>query len=135
MASTECLDRLSTVHVGRIGISIDALPIILPVNFAFLDDGVFFRTGGGTKMDAATSGAIVAFQADAYAPDGSAGWSVLIIGKCNQVTDEVALDRADSVLAAKWSLVGEVGNVVRVNLTQVTGRRFGDTSNPWLLLH
>ena len=49
----ECLHLLAAGHVGRIGLSVQALPVVLPVNYAVLDGGVVLRSGAGTKLDAA----------------------------------------------------------------------------------
>ena len=36
LSREECLSLMATVSVGRLGVSIDALPAILPVNFVLL---------------------------------------------------------------------------------------------------
>jgi nitroimidazol reductase NimA-like FMN-containing flavoprotein (pyridoxamine 5'-phosphate oxidase superfamily) len=56
----ECLRLLATVPVGRIGLSIGALPAILPVNFAMVGSSIVIRTVVGSKLDAATRHAVVA---------------------------------------------------------------------------
>jgi hypothetical protein len=83
----ECLRLLATVPVGRIGVSIGALPAVLPVNFALVGADPVILTASGTKLDAATRHAVVAFEADSYAPDGSSGWSVLVQRTCSEVAD------------------------------------------------
>ena len=89
---SECLALLRSTKVGRVGVSLAALPAILPVNFVLFDDAVAFWTVPGTKLDAALSGAVVAFQADAYAPDGSAGQHLQFVGQAAEMTDPVKLD-------------------------------------------
>ena len=122
---SECLRLLTTVPVGRIGVSINALPVILPVNFALVGTNIVIRTVPGTKLDAATRRAVVAFEVDSYAPDGSWGWSVLVQGVCSEVTD--AAERA--ALAASqlrpWAFQdGVAERVVRIETSFVNGRRF-----------
>lgn len=80
LGRAECLHLLSSVDVGRVGVSMDALPVILPVHFAVTDESVVFRSTLGTRLDAATLGAVVAFQADGYDPSGTSGWSVMLQG-------------------------------------------------------
>jgi len=41
---------------------------------------VVFRSTLGTRLDAATIGAVVAFQADGYDPSRTSGWSVMLQG-------------------------------------------------------
>lgn len=121
----ECLRLLATVPVGRIGVSIGALPAILPVNFALVGDSIVIRTVPGTKLDAATRRAVVAFEADSYAADGTSGWSVLVQGNCSEVVDaaERAALRAGTLRA--WAFGdGVAERFVRIDLSFVNGRRF-----------
>jgi nitroimidazol reductase NimA-like FMN-containing flavoprotein (pyridoxamine 5'-phosphate oxidase superfamily) len=121
----ECLRLLETAPVGRIAVSIAALPVILPVNFAIVGDRIVVRTVPGTKLDAATSHAVVAFEVDDYAPDGSWGWSVMVQGVCTEV---VAPAERAALAASKlraWAFGDAAATrFVRIDLSFVTGRRF-----------
>jgi uncharacterized protein len=121
----ECAKLMATVPVGRIGVNIGALPAILPVNFALVGAYIIIRTVPGTKLDAATRRAVVAFEVDSYAPDGSSGWSVLVQGFCSEVTDpaERAV-LAEGPLRA-WAFDdGVAARFVRIEMSFVNGRRF-----------
>ena len=120
----ECLEFLSQVSIGRVGASIGALPVILPVHFALFESSVLFRTTPGTKLDTATIGAVIAFQADAYEPTGDAGWSVLLQGVASVVNAEEDQSRAASVPIKPWSSVQSGMHLVSVEATNVSGRRF-----------
>jgi nitroimidazol reductase NimA-like FMN-containing flavoprotein (pyridoxamine 5'-phosphate oxidase superfamily) len=122
----ECMALLSTASVGRIGVNIDALPTVLPVNFALFNGSVVFRTAPGTKLHFATRDAVVAFQADHY---GSVreptGWSVLVRGVAQTLTDPSVLRAAQHLPLEPWGpLEGSRGDYVRVEPAIVTGRRF-----------
>ena len=93
----ECLQLLGGATLGRIGITIQALPLILPVNFKLVGHAIVFRTGPGTKLDAATRGSVVAFEADEIEPFSHAGWSVVVTGVAQEVT------RRDASLSSPWS--------------------------------
>jgi len=115
---------LTTVPVGRVGVSMDALPLILPVNFVVVEDWIVFRTVPGTKLDAAVTRSVVAFQADGYALDGSWGWSVLAQGYAHEVTDEAKLGRITAMKT--WPFQhGEANHVVAIIATTISGRQFG----------
>lgn len=124
LGRAECLALLSTTPVGRIGVSIGAMPVILPVNFAVLDDSIVFRTVPGTKLHAATRGAIVAFEADDYVPDGSSGWSVLAVGIASTIEGPVEVERARAVGIDTWAVADEASHFVRIETSRLTGRRF-----------
>src|SRR4051812_18787454 len=89
----ECLRLLGRASIGRIGIHWNALPTVLPVTFALDGDSVVFRTGDGSKLAAAVAGAVVAFEADDIDPIYHEGWSVVVTGVAQRVTDPVDLAR------------------------------------------
>jgi hypothetical protein len=120
----QCFELLGLVSVGRIGASIDALPVILPVHFALVGESVLFRTVIGTKLDAATIGAVVAFQADADEPVGGTSWSVLLQGVASAVSDEDGHARAKSIPIGPWAGEKVDLRLVRIEAANVTGRRF-----------
>ncbi len=119
----ECFDCLKLASVGRIGVSIDALPVILPVHFIVDDEAVLFRTVLGTKLDAATIGAVVAFQADAWEPTDGTHWSVLLQGMASEVEDRPDDTRWRSLANRSWGSARQVHRLVRVDGTKATGRR------------
>lgn len=120
----ECIDLLDQVPVGRVAVTIDALPVILPVNFAVVDGGVVFRTPAGTKLAAATTGTVVAFEVDSYETDGRTGWSVMVQGVATEVTDPAGLQKIEAASVEAWALDGAADYVVRIELHRVSGRRF-----------
>ncbi len=113
---------MGRTSVGRIGVNIDALPVILPVFFAPVGDSVLVRTIPGTKLDAATIGAVVAFQADAWEPSEGMHWSVLLQGIASEVDDESS--SLSDVTIRSWAGVGGVHRSVRIDATNASGRRF-----------
>jgi nitroimidazol reductase NimA-like FMN-containing flavoprotein (pyridoxamine 5'-phosphate oxidase superfamily) len=117
----ECVRLLGTGHVGRVGVTIAGLPVILPVNYAYLAGDVIFRTGEGSKLRAASSRAVIAFEVDAFDDNERSGWSVLAIGRSEIVDDPV--DRAP----LEQHFVSWVGDprdaYVRLRPELLTGRR------------
>ncbi len=109
-------------EVGRVGITIGSLPAIFPVNYRLIDGAVVFRTAPGSKMSAATKGAVVAFEVDDYQLADRSGWSVLLVGRAEVVDDD---EVAVKVAAARLEpLVDSPRTViVRIAPTFVSGRR------------
>lgn len=126
LSRPECLALLADASVGRLGLSIEALPVILPVNYLLIRDSIVFRTVHGTKLDAATRHAVVAFEVDQYESDGSAGWSVLVRGVASETTDHQFLTEARSRGLTSWALDGLADHYIRIDTEMVTGRQFGD---------
>jgi len=120
-----CLALLASVPVGRVGVTIDALPAVLPVNFALAGDGaIVFRTVPGTKLDAATIGAVVAFQADDVCATGDVGaWSVLVRGVARELTTAADIGVAETLPLESWAWQRGADRFVRIEPTLITGRR------------
>jgi nitroimidazol reductase NimA-like FMN-containing flavoprotein (pyridoxamine 5'-phosphate oxidase superfamily) len=118
----ECLRLLGTATLGRIGVSSGALPTVLPVNFRFDGRRILFRTGVGTKLDAATQNAVVAFEVDEIDPLAHTGWSVVVRGVACELTDADELAGAQLRPLARWAS-GDDHRVVAIQPEIVSGRR------------
>lgn len=79
LTEDECLSLLRAATIGRFGVVVDGYPMIFPVNYALDGNRITFRTGTGTKFDAAQS-ARVSFQVDQMVTLGRSAWSVLVLG-------------------------------------------------------
>jgi nitroimidazol reductase NimA-like FMN-containing flavoprotein (pyridoxamine 5'-phosphate oxidase superfamily) len=119
---SEAMRLLAQGEVGRVGLTIGAVPAILPVNYRFLDGCIVFRSSPGSKLSAAASEAVVAFEVDDYHAADRSGWSVLVVGRSEVVHD---LDVTFSVLDAGLEAFadGPRGAIVRITPTFVSGRR------------
>ena len=122
LTEAECMLLMATVSVGRIGVTIGALPAIFPVNFAVREGAVYFRTGVGTKLAAAANHSVVAFEVDRVDPLEHSGWSVLAIGTATQVTDPEELASLSGLPLGPWA-EGERDHLVRIPVELVSGRR------------
>lgn len=114
---------LARARFGRVGVSVDALPAILPVTITLLDDAVVFRTVPGTKLAYAAAGAILAVEADHYDAELGDGWSVLVRGVSSELTGDGAITRARELLAHSWIDGDTPEHYVQVSCDLVTGRR------------
>ena len=122
LSRQECLRLLATAHVGRIAVSMNALPVVLPVNYCLLDGDIVIRTGPGSKLDAATNHAVVAFEVDSFSPFDHTGWSVLVQGVAREIVEADALARAERLPLRAWAGTG-LDRLVRIRAQLVSGRR------------
>jgi transcriptional regulator with XRE-family HTH domain len=84
LSDEECQAHLGAGGIGRIVLSTDTGPVAFPVNFAYADGTVLFRTSD--SVAAAASG-IVAFEVDHIDETMSEGWSVLVRGHSRTIED------------------------------------------------
>ncbi|HEX6311778.1 MAG TPA: pyridoxamine 5'-phosphate oxidase family protein [Acidimicrobiia bacterium] len=122
LSRPECLELLGQASIGRVGVSIGALPAVLPVNYAMVDHAIVFRTAPGTRLSAALRGAVVAFEADAVDSDAETGWSVLVVGRAEEVTEPALVGKARALGLEAWA-PGSRDHFVSIAIERVSGRR------------
>lgn len=123
-----CLALLSQSHLGRLAFidSVGVLPIIVPVNYVLHAGSVVFRTDEGSKLSAAVRGAPVAFEVDGLDEVRGVGWSVVVRGHGEEITDAASLDSLRQAPPLPWA-PGEKSHYVRVTASKVAGRRITRT--------
>lgn len=118
----ECFALLRTVPVGRIGLSMAALPVVLPVNFAVDGERLVVRTAAGSKLDAALEGSVVAFEADQFDSSSGEAWSVLVRGSAAVVTDPVDVAAISALSLDSW-VAERSDQWVMISTELMSGRR------------
>lgn len=119
----ECLLLLAGQKVGRLGFVVDGQPMVLPVNYAVQGDIVVFRTGEGTKLDAAL-GTNVAFEVDDVDTEAGSGWSVVVQGVAEEILASGDwLDESLRANAAPTWIPTPTDHYVRITPTVISGRR------------
>jgi uncharacterized protein len=124
LSPDDCMRLMSSVPVGRIVYTRQALPAVELVNFALVGGDIVIRTSAEGKLAAATRGAVVAFEADTVDIDGHAGWSVTIVGQARAVTDGEEIGCLERVAPMAW-VPGHGGHFIRISPAIVNGRRVG----------
>ncbi len=131
LTKSECFELLARQRLGRVAFVDDRGPIVFPVNFVLDRHMVVFRTGEGSKLDAAIVGSQVAFEVDGTDAATCTGWSVVVRGEAVEVTDPVELARLRKLPLAPWA-PGAKTHYVRILPAVLTGRRIslpGGTSH------
>lgn len=128
LSDHECYLRLAATHLGRVALSVGALPRVFPVHYALLGRDPVFRTDVGAKLSAAAQGNVVCLEIDDAVPEYHTGWSVMVIGPA-----DILVDPADLAAAARLPLnpwVGGGDSFVRVAATLVSGREILPSGTP-----
>ncbi len=119
----ECMVRLRSRTIGRLGLTVGYYPQIIPVNYRMDDFVVVFRTHIGTTLLAAKH-ANVCFQIDEFNHDDHTGWSVLVRGMAEDVTDRTRdpiTERGRRLDVTPWA-PGDKPRIVRIVPAWVSGR-------------
>ncbi len=130
----ECRELLARHHFGRLAYAdrVGELPVIVPVNYVFTDGAVVLRTAPGSKLRAALDGAGAAFEIDGADEETRTGWSVLVRGRVESVTDPDQLKQLEQSPVETWA-PGEKPHVIRLTPGKITGRRLSlaDIPSTW----
>jgi uncharacterized protein len=124
LSQEECVGLLGGEHLGRVAVSIGALPVILPVNYTVFDGALVLRTAPGTKLSAALIGAVVGFEIDSTDPHHASGWSVLVVGHAREIRDDATLERLRRLPLESW-IADHRDHFVEIPIEHVSGRAFG----------
>ncbi|GAA3785290.1 helix-turn-helix domain-containing protein [Streptomyces chiangmaiensis] len=122
LTSQECRDLLSTHGVGRLALPTDTGPEIIPLNYSVVGGSIVYRTVPDTVPSQA-AGAQVAFEVDRIDAAFSQGWSVLVRGRADTVTDPDDVQRLEEqAFSTPWA-GGQRDLWMRIDPDTITGRR------------
>ena len=120
----ECLRMLAGHQrsVGRLAFVERSHPMVLPVNYALVEDRVVFRTAAGLKLDSSIRTGTVAFEIDDVDIEARTGWSVVVRGRCELVQARSQLAALQTTGLSPWA-PGDKANWVMIHPETITGRR------------
>ena len=120
LTDSQCRARLAERRIGRVSVTKDALPVIVPVNFVVDGMSVVFRTNPDGMLVRACDGNVIAFEVDEFSAAADAGWSVLIVGVAR------LLRTSEQIRALRLGLVTAAGEdcdqFIRLQLSRISGR-------------
>jgi nitroimidazol reductase NimA-like FMN-containing flavoprotein (pyridoxamine 5'-phosphate oxidase superfamily) len=117
VSQDDCLDLLRSESIGRLALVVDDRIEIFPINYAVDNGCVLFRTNDGRKLRGSGT-AEVAFEVDSIEADAHAGWSVVVHGQPEDITD---LGKPARDQVQPWA--GQKEFLVRITPRSITGRR------------
>jgi len=118
----QALELLSSVSLGRVVFTRNALPAIRPVNHIVDGDAIIIRSHLGAAIVShadAPRGSVVAYEADDLDPDTHLGWSVIVTGTAHIIREPAAIARYEGLLRP-W-VAREMDYVISIHADMVTG--------------
>ncbi len=119
----ECDGLLADQGIGRVAFVHEGEPAVFPVNYQWHRKTIVFRTARGAKLDAAEVGRTAAFEIDGWDEVYQRGWSVLVRGWVEEVSDDSELAELDALPLTPWARVIERPYWVRLVPDEISGRR------------
>jgi nitroimidazol reductase NimA-like FMN-containing flavoprotein (pyridoxamine 5'-phosphate oxidase superfamily) len=132
-----CWSLLARATVGRVAVVVEGATDIFPVNLAVdrPDDrppAILFRTAPGTKLAGLGRDPRISIEVDDLDLDDHTGWSIVVKGEARQVreiADAAERRRIESLFVDNWDDAPK-RHWIRLEPTQVTGRRIGTATLP-----
>lgn len=121
-----CEDLLRTGSVAYVALAAPDGPHVYPVSYRYHDHGVVFRTSTHSILGRLAIGQPAAVQVTDLDATSRSGWSVLVRGRSQMITDPaqlVALWSADEL--QPW-VDGYRAVFIKIPATQLSGRDFVD---------
>lgn len=124
LTRSECLSLLTSTTVGRIAFVNDEGQQLVPVNFAYIEGSLFFRTlPDGFLSQLARDHDDVAFGVDHHADVYRDGWNVTVKGKASEVTDRATINMVLGHGRLRPWAGGTRPMVIQVTVDSIEGRR------------
>ena len=124
LSERECARLLETQSLGRLAIVVDGRPEVFPVNYAFAERVVVFRTSPGLKLERGPYTA-AAFEVDSVDRTTGVAWSVVVHGTVQDISH--AMDKlAERLrrLVVRPAPPGSRRVWMAIYADRMTGRRF-----------
>ena len=117
----ECLGLLARAPIGRVAMHLpERPPVIFPINYAFDGHNIVFRTDTLSILHQADQHT-VAFEIDGIDRIYHLGWSVLIVGRLEAVTDRSEHVALATLPVGPWA-PGPKSQWMRIRPETITGR-------------
>lgn len=100
LSDEECLGLLEKTRYGRLGLSLNGQPYVIPMSYVFSGGKIFLHSrGGGRKVEYVSQNPRVCFQIDLL--DKNRWTSVIALGRARLSEDLEAKKRMFDVFTAK----------------------------------
>jgi nitroimidazol reductase NimA-like FMN-containing flavoprotein (pyridoxamine 5'-phosphate oxidase superfamily) len=113
LARDERLQLVESAHPGRLAITRQALPLVLPVAHGMLDGAPVVHVGSVAVHDDAENEAVCCFEVDDAAHDWTSAWSVIMIGRIHLINDPRTVECVAELSLPRWLTPNGKGSLRR----------------------
>jgi len=115
-----CLHLIGQERIGRLGLSVGSLPVILPVNYVLQGRTIVFRSEEGEKTRAAEQSTVACLEVDQFDRFEHSGWSVLATGRLTIAPPDRA-EAYERLPVVPWALRKE-SRFIELSIELLSGR-------------
>ena len=125
LSYAECRTLLVRQQTGRVAVSTPDGPHIVPINFSVVDESIVFRTTPFSILATYGRNAKLAFEVDHFRDQQQLGWSVVVRGRADVVTDPAELAHIRHIWPPHPWADGARNLHFRMQFQELTGRSVG----------
>ena len=126
ISRAECLALLAANEFGRVVVcdGPSQVPLVRPVGYRFdtPSQSIVFRTLAGSKFHMLARSIRAGFEVDGHDPETGSGWSVIVIGSTEMITQATEIQRLTRLDARTWPAADQA-HWAHIRARTVTGRR------------
>jgi nitroimidazol reductase NimA-like FMN-containing flavoprotein (pyridoxamine 5'-phosphate oxidase superfamily) len=101
LGTDECMRRLAAAHVGHLGFTAKALPVVTPIRYLLCGQAIVFATGSATELRSAHNHAVACVGISGVDQSTGAEWTVLATGRLRGA-DDSATSAGAQALPPAW---------------------------------
>jgi hypothetical protein len=123
LSTDECLELLERNRFGRLATVLgEGAPVIRPVNYAFDRHArsIAVRALAGSMLLALQRAPRAAFEIDGIDTVARTGWSVVVVGSCEEVSLPSTIDRLERLGLRSWA-AGDDASWVAIHVGSLSG--------------
>jgi nitroimidazol reductase NimA-like FMN-containing flavoprotein (pyridoxamine 5'-phosphate oxidase superfamily) len=125
LSYAECRALLVRQQAGRVAVSTPDGPHIIPLNYSVVDESIVFRTTPFSVLATYGRNAKLAFEVDHFRDEQQLGWSVVVRGRADVVTDPQELAHIRQICPPFPWAEGSRNLHFRLPFQELTGRTLG----------
>jgi hypothetical protein len=115
-----CLALLASGHIGHIGFTSGALPVVRPIRYRLVGRSLVFATESGVKLNSARRHAVACVEIEGTDDSTGTAWTVLATGRLREITDPSSVGPSTSVKLRPWGRSTD-GQLVALDIELLSG--------------
>ena len=116
-----CLGHLESEHIGHLGLTSGALPVVTPIRYRLVGRSLVFATESGAKLTSARRNAVACLEIAGTDASTGIDWTVLATGRLREVADP-SLIAGNGVSLRPWGL-STAEHLVALDIELLCGAR------------